>query len=338
MIVGFVLTGISIGFYIALLYGNVKERPIFYIPVIVLTCTVILMMFGGCCGLFVYAILLVTERIKVDTNTKDFIVVVSFFYSAFYLVAIMCQCYAVSVVYRDYVYLKSIKGTLIFAVFGIVFNFFFSFNGLGSRIPWYFPASALIGVFEIATYVCLLIGNMKHWPQLYLPFLFINGGITLLMVVCVIGFYVIGILLLLDKIHLTAEYNDVYGTLSVVIAAIYTLAAIFQSVLLESNKIPLCCGNINALTIHYSRLLYESLVSIVKTLTLLVVIGMCVCGILVLFGHFNVRDEYRNTIGALTVVFAILYLFVILFQVYIGTIVYRDWIYIKELNIDNRKE
>ncbi|KAI6219407.1 hypothetical protein M3Y95_01107800 [Aphelenchoides besseyi] len=78
--------------------------------------------------------------------------------------------------------------------------------------------------------------------------------------------------------------------------------------------------------------------SIVKTLTLLVVIGMCVCGILVLFGHFNVRDEYRNTIGALTVVFAILYLFVILFQVYIGTIVYRDWIYIKELNIDNRKE
>ncbi|KAI6219408.1 hypothetical protein M3Y95_01107900 [Aphelenchoides besseyi] len=124
------------------------------------------------------------------------------------------------------------KGTLIFAVFGIVFNFFFSFNGLGSRIPWYFPASALIGVFEIATYVCLLIGNMKHWPQLYLPFLFINGGITLLMVVCVIGFYVIGILLLLDKIHLTAEYNDVYGTLSVVIAAIYTLAAIFQSYVL----------------------------------------------------------------------------------------------------------
>ncbi|KAI6195184.1 hypothetical protein M3Y96_01203900 [Aphelenchoides besseyi] len=255
MIVAFVLSGISIGFYIALLYGNVKERPIFYIPVIVSTCVVIVIMLGGCFFLLVYAILLVTRRTEAGKEKKDIIVVISFVYSAFYLVAIMCQCYAVSVFYRDYVYLKSIKGTLIFAVFGIVFNFFFSFNGLGSRIPWYFPASALVGVFEITTYVCLLIGNLKHWPQLYLPFLVINGGMTLLMIFCVLIFYVVGILLLLNKIHLGAEYNDVFGTLSCLIAAIYTFAAIFQSyvlfVVLQSNNIPLYCDNFNAHTAYY---------------------------------------------------------------------------------------
>ncbi|KAI6240283.1 hypothetical protein M3Y99_00459600 [Aphelenchoides fujianensis] len=125
------------------------------------------------------------------------------------------------------------KGCLIIAILGIIGNIPLTVNVYGAgSYAWYFGLSGASAIISFICYVCLLIGNIKKIPVLYLPLLILNTIILILTFFLIIWIFIGAGLFFAHKIdfgqHGTAGADAAAGTFSIIVGICFLLAVLIQ--------------------------------------------------------------------------------------------------------------
>jgi len=119
-------------------------------------------------------------------------------------------------------------GTFVLAIIGTVFTALGSFGIITGGGGWHFFVTSGANIISLICYICLLVGNRKHIPALYLPFLIVNTIMMILLVVLAILMFVSGGMVLGHKTDVKASEEKAVGIALFVFGTLYIIGVLIQ--------------------------------------------------------------------------------------------------------------